>query len=123
MSQILPLTSDFGAKNYTIAIIKSILYNEAPSLKTINISHNVPAFDLQQSCYFIKASYPHFPDGTIHFIGVDRTEKAMGMLMALFNDVGFLQIAIYGSNLQKTGGASTLLGLSTNSNIEILFDL
>ncbi len=44
-----------------------------------------------------------------------------GTGMALFNSSGFLEIAVYKSNLQTVGGASTLLGLGYRDSITINF--
>lgn len=44
-----------------------------------------------------------------------------GSKLALFNSAGFLEIAIYRSNLNTVGGASTLLGLAYRDPIIIQF--
>jgi len=44
-----------------------------------------------------------------------------GNKLAIFNSAGFLEIAIYRSNLNSVGGASTLLGLSYRDSITIEF--
>jgi hypothetical protein len=44
-----------------------------------------------------------------------------GNRLALFNSAGYLEIAIYRSNLQTVGGASTLLGLEYRDVISIEF--
>ena len=44
-----------------------------------------------------------------------------GNKLALFNSAGYLEIAIFRSNLDTVGGASTLLGLSYRDNIVIEF--
>lgn len=44
-----------------------------------------------------------------------------GNRLALFNSAGYLEIAIYKSNLNSVGGASTLLGLSYRSTITVEF--
>lgn len=44
-----------------------------------------------------------------------------GSKLAIFNSAGNLEIAIYRSNLQTVGGASTLLGLEYRDNIIIEF--
>ncbi len=44
-----------------------------------------------------------------------------GTGMALFNSSNFLEIAIYKSNLETVGGASTLLGLGYRDNVTINF--
>jgi len=49
------------------------------------------------------------------------TEIKDGKKLALFNSSGFLEIAIYRSNLKTVGGASTLLGLNYHDTITINF--
>ena len=44
-----------------------------------------------------------------------------GNKLALFNSAGYLEIAIYRSNLKTVGGASTLLGLNYRDTITIEF--
>ena len=44
-----------------------------------------------------------------------------GNKLAIFNSAGFLEIAIYRSNLNTVGGASTLLGLNYRDTISIEF--
>ncbi len=44
-----------------------------------------------------------------------------GNKLAIFNSAGFLEIAIYRSNLKTVGGATTLLGLSYRDNITVEF--
>ncbi|MDO6676837.1 SAM-dependent chlorinase/fluorinase [Tenacibaculum sp. 1_MG-2023] len=45
-----------------------------------------------------------------------------GEKLAIFNSAGFLEIAIYRSNLETVGGASTLLGLEYRDTITIEFE-
>lgn len=56
---------------------------------------------------------------------VDHTAKDKrqfdGNRLAIFNSAGYLEIAIYRSNLQTVGGASTLLGLEYRDVISIEF--
>ncbi|WP_343329389.1 SAM-dependent chlorinase/fluorinase [Polaribacter staleyi] len=44
-----------------------------------------------------------------------------GSRLAIFNSAGYLEIAIYRSNLETVGGASTLLGLNYRDSITIDF--
>ncbi len=51
-----------------------------------------------------------------------KERHAEGSKLALFNSSNYLEIAIYKSNLQTVGGASTLLGLDYRSTISIEFE-
>ena len=44
-----------------------------------------------------------------------------GNRLAIFNSAGYLEIAIYRSNLKSVGGASTLLGLDYRDTVTIEF--
>ena len=44
-----------------------------------------------------------------------------GSKLAIFNSSGFIEIAIYKSNLTTVGGASTLLGLNYRDSITVEF--
>lgn len=47
-----------------------------PNLTIIDISHNIPVFDIVQAAFVIKNSWHSFPEGTIHLIGID-TDPAL----------------------------------------------
>jgi len=52
----------------------------------------------------------------------NNTEIKDGQKLAIFNSSGFLELAIYRSNLKTVGGASTLFGLNYHDTITINFD-
>ena len=53
---------------------------------------------------------------------LDRGQrKGAGDVLALFNTAGFVELAIYKSDLNSVGGASTLLGLNYRDTITINF--
>lgn len=49
------------------------------------------------------------------------TKQFHGNRLAIFNSAGYLEIAIYRSNLKTVGGASTLLGLDYRDTVTIEF--
>ena len=50
-----------------------------------------------------------------------KLRQAEGKKLALFNVAGFLELAIYKSNLSTVGGASTLLGFSFRDTVTVNF--
>ena len=48
--------------------------------------------------------------------------KGAGDLLALFNDANYIELAIYKSDLNTVGGASTLLGLEYRDTVTITFE-
>lgn len=71
MKPIITLTSDLGLKDYYVSVVKAAILNQLSDAVIIDISHLVPAFNIQQAAYIIKNAYSHFPAGSIHVIGVN----------------------------------------------------
>ncbi|MEZ4811272.1 MAG: SAM-dependent chlorinase/fluorinase [Allomuricauda sp.] len=60
-------------------------------------------------------------NGIINF-NLDRPQrKGPGDALALFNSVGYIELAIYKSDLNTVGGASTLLGMNYRDTVTINF--
>lgn len=59
--------------------------------------------------------------GIINFDLEKNSRKGAGDLLALFNSSGYIELAIYKSNLDTVGGASTLLGLDYRDTVTINF--
>ncbi|NNC34703.1 MAG: SAM-dependent chlorinase/fluorinase [Croceitalea sp.] len=68
----------------------------------------------------INAIYNSY-NGIINFQLEKNQRKGPGDLLALFNSAGFIELAIYKSDLNSVGGASTLVGLSYRDTITINF--
>lgn len=83
---IITLTSDLGLKDYYVSAIKGNILKQYPEATIIDISHQVPAFNIQQAAYILKNAYPHFPDGSIHIVGVDAEHGIDTPHIALYTD-------------------------------------
>lgn len=74
---IVTLLSDWGLSDYYAAAVKGRLYGEWPEVRVVDISHQIPKYDIVSAAYVLRQAYPYFPQGTIHCIGVNdiATEK------------------------------------------------
>jgi len=68
---IITLTSDWGLKDHYIGAVKGAIMRQMPGVSIVDISHNIPAFDLNQTAFIIRNFFRDFPEGTIHIIGVN----------------------------------------------------
>lgn len=60
-------------------------------------------------------------NGIINFNLEKQQRKGPGDALALFNSAGYVELAIYKSDLNTVGGASTLLGLNYRDTVTINF--
>ena len=68
---IITLTTDFGHKDYSIAVIKAALINLIPEATIVDISHQITPYNHSETAYILKNAYAAFPEGSIHIIGVE----------------------------------------------------
>lgn len=72
MPPIITLTSDFGTADSYVAELKGVLCSEGPAgLRIVDLSHELPPFDIPAAALFLRAAVPRFPAGTIHVVVVD----------------------------------------------------
>ncbi|AZQ58455.1 hypothetical protein EJ994_06405 [Maribacter sp. MJ134] len=122
LREFAPRIVDDGKK-----IIGSVIYIDNYGNVVTNIQkhlfdayRNGRSFELQARNYKIKAIFNAYSD--IVDFSLDKSKrKGDGDLLALFNSSGYIELAIYKSNLNTVGGASTLLGLDYRDTIIIDF--
>lgn len=68
---IITLTTDFGTKDHFVAKIKGAIISDTPEVAVVDITHQISPFNIMEAAYVIENSYKHFPEKTIHIIGVD----------------------------------------------------
>ena len=65
------LTTDFGTASPYVAALKGALLAVNADAQLIDLSHGLPPQDLRACSFFLRASVPYFPTGTLHVVVVD----------------------------------------------------
>ncbi len=65
------LTTDFGNKDPFVGIMKGVIVSINPSVKIIDITHNISPQSILEAAYTLEMSYESFPHKTIHIAVVD----------------------------------------------------
>jgi S-adenosyl-L-methionine hydrolase (adenosine-forming) len=68
---LVTLTSDFGSGGPYVAAMKAVLLAGCPGVQLIDVSHDVPAFDVIQGAFVLWAGTRHFQPGAVHLAVVD----------------------------------------------------
>ncbi|MCE3281223.1 MAG: SAM-dependent chlorinase/fluorinase [Bacteroidetes bacterium] len=88
---IITLTTDFGLKDHYVSAIKGAILTWFPSAVIIDISHQIEKYNLLDASFILKESYPNFPKGTIHLIGINTEfSTSGGYVMVKQNDHFFI---------------------------------
>lgn len=70
---IITITSDYGANTYYAAALKARLYALLPQAVVVDISHNLPPYDLIQAAFLLQSCMDDFAQETIHLVAVDTS--------------------------------------------------
>lgn len=68
---IVTFTTDFGRSDGYSGAMKGVVLSLAPATVVVDISHDVPARDVQAGAFALAQAAPLFPPGTIHVAVVD----------------------------------------------------
>lgn len=99
----LALITDFGSDTPYPALCKQMLKHYNPKMEMVDLSHDVHPFDLNQSSYYLHASWNHFKEGSIFLILTDLFGGNSGELLycrqqnkhVICPDNGFLTVHFY----------------------------
>jgi len=68
---IITLTTDFGYSYNYAGAVKAVVLSINPHARIVDISHDIPPFDIVSGAFALGTTYNYFPKGTIHMAVVD----------------------------------------------------
>ena len=83
---LLTLLTDFGLTDYYVAAVKGTVLRLAPGTILVDISHDVPAGDVETASFLLAAAFPSFPAGTVHLAVVDPGVGSERRILAALTD-------------------------------------
>lgn len=78
--KVVTLTSDYGANTYYAASLKARILDLIPNVTIVDVSHNLPAYDLLQAAFLLQSCINDFKSETVHIIAIDSN-------LAIYNDI------------------------------------
>jgi len=68
---LITLLTDFGTADYFVAAMKGVILGINPSVRIVDITHEIPAQDIEAGAFTLLAAYASFHAGAIHVAVVD----------------------------------------------------
>jgi len=68
---LVTLTTDFGAADGYVGMMKGVMLGIVPDVCLVDISHQLPAQDVRRAAYVIYSAYAFFPPHAVHMVVVD----------------------------------------------------
>ncbi|MDD2279151.1 MAG: SAM-dependent chlorinase/fluorinase [Bacteroidales bacterium] len=84
--QIITLTTDWGQHDYYCGVLKGNIYSACPDVQIVDLSHDIPSFNINNAAFVVRHSYSSFPKGTIHLILVNSDSAQFATILAFKHD-------------------------------------
>ena len=68
---IVTLLSDFGTADYFAGAMRGAVLAVNPQAQVVDITHDLPAHDIEAGAFTLAAAFDAFPEGTVHVAVVD----------------------------------------------------
>lgn len=80
---IITLTTDLGSKDFYQAALKGSILAALPTAQIVDITNEIPSFNISYAAFILKNAYPYFPKNTVHLIGIDSVFSENSRYMAV----------------------------------------
>jgi S-adenosylmethionine hydrolase len=132
---VITLTTDWRNSDYYAGAVKGKILSRDISTVIVDISHQIPPFNIMQAAFVLRNCYKEYPAGTIHLIGVNSVLTAKRSLLIvekdgqyfLCSDSGFPGLAFPNQEINvyhlavKSGAGNTFASL--DMFIDVAFKL
>jgi hypothetical protein len=65
--------TDFGVVDDSVAICRGVMYSIMPTVRIVDLSHQVTPFAILEGARFLYGATPYFPAGTVFTVVIDPT--------------------------------------------------
>ncbi|MBN2025493.1 MAG: SAM-dependent chlorinase/fluorinase, partial [Actinobacteria bacterium] len=87
VEDLITLTSDFGLSEEWVAAVKGVILSINPSAAIVDISHEIPPFDIGKGAFVLAAALPFMP-AAVHMAVVDPGVGTRRLAVALVVERG-----------------------------------
>ncbi len=70
-SRIVALLTDFGGKDAYVGVMKAIILSRDPSIRIVDLTHEIEPQDLLSASYLLYTAWDYFPSGSVFCAVVD----------------------------------------------------
>jgi hypothetical protein len=68
---LIVLLSDFGQEDSYVGVMKGVMSGLAPNIHQVDLTHEVPPFDIVAGSYLLYSAWNYFPKGSVFLAVVD----------------------------------------------------
>lgn len=92
MPRLITFLSDFGLKDSYVAEVKAVLLSGVASARVVDITHEIPPFDIEAGAFQLMRSFAYFSPSAIHLgvvdPGVGTSRRAVFVKVGSYRFIG-----------------------------------
>ncbi len=81
---IITLTTDLGTVDHYVSAVKATILRQLDNANIVDISHDIPSFNIIHAAFVLKNVYQEFPPESIHIIGVNAETNEDNSHLAVY---------------------------------------
>jgi len=81
---IITLTTDLGTVDHYVSAVKATILRQLDDANIVDISHDIPSFNIIHAAFVLKNVYQEFPPESIHIIGVNAETNEDNSHLAVY---------------------------------------
>lgn len=90
--RVITLLTDFGNGDYFVASMKGVILSINPNVVIVDVTHDVPSFNIRRAAFILWAAYRYFPRGSVHVAvidpGVGTSRRAIAIMSRNYYFIG-----------------------------------
>lgn len=84
--------TDFGVRDGAVAVCKGVMWSIAPTLRIVDLTHQVPPYDVETAAEVLEQALPFYPAGTVAVAVVDPGVGSERKPIAILTKKGHLLV-------------------------------
>jgi S-adenosyl-L-methionine hydrolase (adenosine-forming) len=84
--------TDFGVKDGAVAVCKGVMWSIEPALRIVDLTHEVPPYDIETAAEVLEQAVPFYPRGTVAVAVVDPGVGSERKGLAILTKQGHLLV-------------------------------
>jgi S-adenosylmethionine hydrolase len=84
--------TDFGLRDGAVAACKGVMWSITPTLRVVDLTHDVPAYDVESAAEVLERALPFYPSGTVAVAVVDPGVGSERKGLAILTGKGHLLV-------------------------------
>jgi S-adenosylmethionine hydrolase len=84
--------TDFGTRDGAVAVCKAVMWEISPDLRVVDLTHEIPAYDIETAGEVLEQAVPFYPVGTVAVAVVDPGVGGERKAIAIRTKAGHLLV-------------------------------